>query len=288
MKMCSLLLALALSGGVRVLAETPADTPSADVMTMVQDSRCKQVTVTCLVNNQPLRMLLDTGASHTVLHTESAAALRGAQWIDTSQMNFRGNAHQRPGMLVASLQTGPGKLPEHSFMVLDLSAVRGSMAEKVDGILGMDVLGHLPFTFDQRKGAFYWGIPKNEQTYPLPGKQDKFGRLIVRAECAGKILELLLDTGSSVTRLHADMWPVGAGKETAVQVSDVNDSAKIQVQIGKAADLVLSADVVLPAVSPVFSSAEQPPVLGMDALKHVALVHVPSNNSPFGFFYIVK
>ena len=288
MKFFSLYLWLVLFAGAAG-AEVPlGELPSVDVMTMVQDIRCKQVVVTCLVNGQPLRMLLDTGASHTVLHRESAETLQGVRWIDTSQMQFRGNAKQKPGMLVASLLTGVDEAPEHSFLVLDLSAVRASMVEQVDGILGMDVLGRLPFTFDLRTGDFYWGVPENVQAVPLSGRADRFGRLLVHAECQGKVLELLLDTGSSVTRVHPDMWPAGSAGLTTAQVGDVNAAARLQVQMGKPADLLVAPGVVLSGVKPLFGSPGQPTIIGMDSLQGIALIHVPLDNSLFGAFFVAK
>ena len=53
-----------------------------DIMSMNRDSRCGQVLVTALINGVPMRMMLDTGATHTVLHEESVAKLGEVQWID--------------------------------------------------------------------------------------------------------------------------------------------------------------------------------------------------------------
>ena len=80
------------------MGEAPvAQAPAVDLMKMNRDARCKQVLVTCLINGTPMRMMLDTGATHTVLHTESAARVPNAQWIDTSHIQFKGNPAYRPG-----------------------------------------------------------------------------------------------------------------------------------------------------------------------------------------------
>lgn len=256
-------------------------------MTMSQDARCHQVMVTCLVGGEPLRMMLDTGASHTVLHKESAARLKNVHRPDTSMMDFKGNARQRPELLTAALQAGPLKLDGHTCLVMDLTPVRTAMATPPDGILGMDVLGLLPFTFDQRNAAFYWGLPKKVQGVQMNGHPDHYGRLLVDAECMGKKLELLLDSGSTVTRMPAELWPAGVAEAATVQVGDVNSAARLQVQLGKPSDLTVAPGVVLSAVNPVLTPG-QPPVLGMDALRDVALVHVPVKGSPCGVFFIVK
>ena len=208
MKTIYLMQALLLAGMVApVVAETPAaQAPAADLMTMNQDARCKQVLVTCLINGAPMRMMLDTGATHTVLHTESAARVPNPKWLDTSFMQFRGNSAQRPKMLLASLYAGPAESEVHPLMVMDLSAVRSMMAEPVDGILGMDMLQHIPFTFNLKTGEMHWGLPSGLELVPLNAVPDGTGRVVVQARCGGKELPLLLDTGSSVTRVPEELW----------------------------------------------------------------------------------
>lgn len=287
MKFVSFFVTPTLLFGIPASAEVCAPATEADLITMSQDARCCQVVVTCLVGGEPLRMMLDTGASHTVLHKESAARLKNVKRPDTSVMDFKGNARQRPELLIAALQTGPLKFAEHTCLVMDLTPVRGAMSEPIDGILGMDVLGVLPFTFDQRNGAFYWGLPKKVQGAQMNGRPDRFGRLLVDAECMGKKLELLLDTGSTVTRMPAELWPAGVAEAATVQVGDVNTAAHLRVKLGKPADLTVAPGVVLSVVNPVLTPG-QPPILGMDALRDVALVHVPVKGSPCGVFFIVK
>lgn len=289
MKIRSLFLMGLLSFGLADAEEQKLEVvPDVDVMTMVQDARCKQVVVTCLINDQPMRMMLDSGATHTVLHKESAERLEGVQRIDTSAMQFRGNSQQRPEMLMAPLLAGPARFPQHLFMVLDLSAVRGAMAEPIDGILGMDVLGSVPFTFDQRKNAFFWGVAAGAELVPLRGKQDRFGRWMVQAVCQGKPLVLLLDTGSSVTRVHEADWTPGPGEVIEAHVGNVDKSARISIREGAAADLDVAEGIMLRGVKPIFGQPGEPPVLGMDALRGAVLVHLLTEASPYGAFYLAK
>ena len=269
----------------------PATTPQAtqaDVMTMNRDARCGQVLVTCLIGGKPMRMMLDTGATHTVLHKESATTVTDGRWLDTSKMKFNGNANQKPEILISSLVAGPAVAPEHAFMVLDLSAVRGSLAEPLDGILGMDVLGSVPFTFDLRKNEYYWGLPSQGKIAQLRGAQDPFGRLFIQAKCAGKDLPLLLDTGSSITRVAPEQWAPGAKGEVTAQVGDVNEAARVTVQEGNPADIEVAEGVVLKQISPIFGDNSAPPVLGMDALKDQVLIHLPTEQSPFGIFLMLQ
>ena len=291
MKTLYLMQALLLAGMVApVPAEEPAaQAPAADLMTMNQDARCKQVLVTCLINGAPMRMMLDTGATHTVLHTESAARVPNAQWLDTSRMQFKGNSAQRPKMLLASLHAGPAESEVHPLMVMDLGAVRSMMAEPVDGILGMDMLQHIPLTFNLRTGEMHWGLPAGLEPVPLNAVPDGTGRVVVQARCGGKELPLLLDTGSSVTRVPEDQWAPGTGAEIGAQIGDIDSRKGIKVMEGKPGDIELGPGVFGKGVAPILCKAgEGPLILGMDGLSGVVLVHIPQESIPGGVFLLAR
>ncbi len=276
------------------LAETqPSPAPAAteekiDTMTMQRDKRCGQVLVTCLIGDLPMRMMIDTGATHTVLHEESAAKLTQAKWIDTSKMQFRGNSSQHPKIVISELTVGEAKSPEQPFMVLNLESVRRSLAEQLDGILGMDVLGSLPFTFDFRQNKYYWGLPDKAQLIQPYGKQDTYGRFIMHVKTHGRTLPLLLDTGSSITRVREEDWLPGAAGNISAHVGDVDTTAHLQVTEGKAADLEAAPGVTLKNISPIFGQDGQPPVLGVDALREQVLIHLPLEDMPYGVFLLQK
>ncbi len=271
------------------MGEAPvAQAPAVDLMKMNQDTRCKQVLVTCLINGAPMRMMLDTGATHTVLHTESAAKVPNAQWIDTSHIQFSGNSEQRPKILLGSLHAGPAESPIHPFMVMNLGAVRSMMAEPVDGILGMDMLSHIPFTFDLKRGDLYWGTPAGKELVPLNAVPDGTGRVIVQGRSGDKTIPMLLDTGSSITRVPKELWAPGVGAEIGAQMGNIDSSAGIKVQEGKPGDIELGPGVSAKGVAPILATTEEPAILGMDGLNGVILIHVPQEDSPTGLFLLAK
>lgn len=270
-----------------IAEEAVIQAPAVDLMQMSQDARCKQVLVTCLINGTPMRMMLDTGATHTVLHTTSAARVPNAQWLDTSHIQFRGNSTQIPKMLQASLHAGPAESPIHTFMVMNLTAVRSMMAEPIDGILGMDMLRHIPFTFDLKSGEMYWGIPSGAQLVPLNAIPDGTGRVMVQARCGGKEMQLLLDTGSSITRVPAEQWAPGEGAQINAQVGNIDNREGIKVIEGKPGDIELGPGVSAKDVSPILSKDGESPILGMDGLNGVILVHVPQEGDS-GLFLLAK
>ncbi|MBR3926661.1 MAG: retroviral-like aspartic protease family protein [Akkermansia sp.] len=280
---------MSLSPGAETTAPAPPQASTVvDLMKMEQDARCGQVVVTCLVNGQPMRMMLDTGATHTVLHEESVARLRNVRWIDTSRMQFRGNSNQKPKLIQASLRVGPGRAPQHVAMVVNLGAVRSMMAEPIDGIVGMDILGSLPFTFDLRSGKMYWGSPEGATLVPLHGSRDDNGRMMIQVNCEGHSMELLLDTGSSVTRVYRNDWKPGTDREVVAQLGDVDTATRSRVMRGKAADLELAPGIISPQVSPLICPDEDRSMLGMDALQNQILVHLPGKNTFYGSFFLVR
>ncbi|MBQ6705279.1 MAG: clan AA aspartic protease [Opitutales bacterium] len=261
---------------------------TVDLMKMERDARCKQVLVTAMVNGQPMRMMLDTGASHTVLHDESAAKLKNAAWIDTSHIVFKGNSTQRPKMLIAALEVGPGVSPQHPVIVVSLAAVRSMMAEKIDGIVGMDLLGSLPFTFDLRNNELYWGAPGKGSLVPISGERDVFGRLFAKLKCGGNDFSLLLDTGSSVTRVFKKDWKPGVAGEITAHIGDVDTASRQKMTEGNPGKIEIAPGVELKEVSPLICDETEHAILGMDALEGSALVHLPSETSPHGAFFIIR
>lgn len=265
-----------------------SENKATDTMTMVQDARCRQVLVNCEMNGVPMRMMLDTGATNTVIHRGSLSKLKNPRQMDTRNVQFKGNAKERPDVYLLNVKFADSAvLRSHPVMALNLDGARSMMAEQIDGIIGMDILGAMPFTFDVSAGKMHWGLPEGElKLVPLPGKRDEAGRMVLSIECDGKAHDILLDSGSSVTRLPASAWPAGAAKQMHMGVSDVNSAEQLVATIGAPGKVKLAPGVVVEAVTPVFCGEEEHTILGMDILGRVRLVHVPSSSQPSGCFFI--
>lgn len=259
---------------------------AATLMKMERDARCGQLLVTALVGGEPMRLMLDTGATHTVLHEESAAKIKNARMIDTSGLFLRSNTTQVPKMLLASLLVGPGESPMHPMVVMDLSAVRNMLAEKIDGIVGMDFLGSLPFTYDFRKNEYYWGIPAGANLVPLRTEPIGGGRVNVLVTCGGKELKLVLDTGSTITRVAASDWAPGVAGEIVAQMGNVDSASEQKLIEGKPGDVEVAPGVILRGVAPLLGAEGEPAILGLDALKDSVLIHLPSETVEGGLFFM--
>ena len=273
------------SVGFADVAKVPA--PAVDTMSMEQDARCRQVLVNCVINGVPMRMMLDTGATNTVLHSGSLAKLKNPRQMDTRNIQFKGNAHERPSVYLLNINFADVKVKSHPVMVLSLEGARSMMAEQIDGIMGMDLLGAMPFTFDAAGGKLHWGLPEGElKLMPLYGKREESGRMFLTIECDGRAHDILLDSGSTVTRLPESAWPAGGAQKMQMSVSDVNAASALDATIGAPGNVKLAPGVVVEGVRPVFCGADEPTILGMDILGRVKLVHVPSASQPAGCFFI--
>lgn len=282
--MMGLLATQSQTAGSEPQAAVPAAQKQAvDLMKMERDARCGQILVTGIVGGTPMRFLLDTGATHTVLHEESASKLKQAQWIDTSNLVIQGNSAQAPKLVLTSLLVGPGESPMHPIMVMNLGAVRSMMAEKVDGIVGMDFLSSLPFTFDFRNNEYYWGTPAGGSIVPVPGEKEASGRIFLKLKSGDKSMRIVLDTGSSVTRVCTEDWAPGAAGEINAHIGDIDTATQARMIEGKPGELIIAPGLTLRNVTPLLCERGEVTILGLDALKDSILIHIPGAPGT-GFF----
>lgn len=286
-------------------APSPAPQPAPQAQQgengMYRDARTRQVLTHVTINGVNALMMLDTGASHTVLSKKFVdSKLPNAQKIDTSRMQFNSDSsRQRPDLFFVKLDTrakaGEKTVFEQPVLCLPLDGVQQSMATPIDGILGMDILGWLPFTFDLRNGDnCHWGLPEDVDTMvPMePLQVDQMQRPHIQVDTGTpekpQPTVLLLDTGSSVTYMPAAAWGMGAADAKAtVGVSDVNGGRYINVGLGKPKALPLGKGVQTRPLSPQLQPGQNG-VIGMDALKGLRFVHNPQRKDPARFFLISK
>lgn len=253
---------------------------------MYRDPLCGQVIVTCLVNGVPARLMMDTGATHTVLDRKFVDEVLKAEYMDTSQMQITGNADEKPGIIIGDLQAGGMSFRKMMLVVMDLSGVNSMQSKPLAGILGMDAMSRLSFIMDFRAERFTWGAFRDMSPFvPLEGRRDEAGRLYVAVRSGEKAFPLLLDTGSSVTTLTPEQWAPGALHMEEVKIADVNGPRTIRAGVGRQGSLQLTSGVRTWNFSPQLLPAEADPgLLGMDALKMNVLVHKPDEEGRSCFY----
>lgn len=253
---------------------------------MYRDPLCGQIIVTCLVNGVPARLMMDTGATHTVLDRKFVDEVLKAEYVDTSKMQITGNADEKPGIIVGDLQAGGTSFRGMMLVVMDLSGVNAMQSQPLAGILGMDAMSRLSFIMDFRAERFSWGAFRDMSPFvPLEGRRDEAGRLFVTVQSGEKSFPLLLDTGSSVTTLLPEQWAPGAEHMEDVKIADVNGPRTIRAGVGRQGSLQLTPQVRTWNFSPQLLPAEADPgLLGMDALKMTVLVHKPDEQGRSRFY----
>lgn len=279
----------------------PQAQPELKPGAMFRDAKCRQVLTYVTINGVKALMMLDTGASHTVLSKKFLdSKLPNAQKMDTSGMQFNSaSSRQRPDLYIVKLDTaataGEKTVFEQPVLCLPLDGVQGTMASPIDGILGMDILGWLPFTFDLRNGDnCHWGLPEDVDTMvpmePLQVDQMQRPHMQVDTGTAEKPhpTVLLLDTGSSVTYMPAEAWGMGAQDAKAIiGEADVNGGRYMNVGLGKPKSLVFGKGVETRPLTPQLKPGQNG-VIGIDAFTGLRFVHNPQRKDPSRFFLISK
>jgi clan AA aspartic protease (TIGR02281 family) len=112
------------------------------------------------VNGRPARLLLDTGASHTVLATPSAARLGLRTAPSTERAGGVGAAdHATEVAVVDELRLGAVRLRDVAVWTFDLGHVNRALAARggapIDGAVGGDVLRPAAAVIDYARATLY-------------------------------------------------------------------------------------------------------------------------------------
>lgn len=255
---------------------------------MRADARCGQVLVSCTINERPMLLMLDTGASHTVLHIGAEKRLPKLKKLPKEMVNVSGNATTPPDVALVALTVGDKSTPEHPVLMVNLQQLHTMMKEKVDGILGMDVLRHLDYTLDFANGKFRWGLPEDaDNLQEIPGAYNQVGCFETPLLLNEKPHVFLLDSGCSRSVMKPEDWPYEKEMEYAVQVADINTARDQEMADGKPTDVTWAGDVTLKAFSPMLIKTCPRSLLGVDALRNVVLVHkAATQEKPYGQFLV--
>jgi predicted aspartyl protease len=164
-----------------------------------------------------LSFLLDTGASPTVLDPRVARALHLME--EPASITVVGGSVQAGKTVVPDLSFGPVQRDNVPVLVEDLSFLQKALPVRIDGVIGLDVLGQTSFMIDYASRTIAFGaVPALPNAIPLHMGD---GLAIVDAQVNGVGASLLLDTGASSLTLFArnTTGPVAGLKVSAAQGS---------------------------------------------------------------------
>jgi len=143
-------------------------------------------------NLQNLVFLVDTGAVPTVLDERIARRLHlqsAVEKIDVFTKMFQGKR-----AIAADVRLGPLRAEELPVAVLDLSFEREAVGTRVDAIVGLDLLGQSPFTFDYESKKIIFG-PIDSSWATIPYHPD-LPFAVVDLKIEGRTLAILVDSGT--------------------------------------------------------------------------------------------
>jgi hypothetical protein len=140
-----------------------------------------------------LNFLFDTGATPSVLDPRVAKKLHLI--TEPTPIAVVGGSVQGQTATVASLQIGPITRENVTVSVQDLTSIQNVLPIRLDGIVGLDVLGQSTFVIDYESRQISFGsLPPMADSIPFHIKD---GFALVDAMVNHEQVHLLIDTGAS-------------------------------------------------------------------------------------------
>jgi predicted aspartyl protease len=252
--------------------------------------------ITVSINGHAANLLLDTGASQTMIDAESAQLLGVAanQFGGRRYIGYqRFNGQLTPIAFIRNLTAGGINLGNLNVALVDSSgrggfaSNAGNSAAHVDGILAADVL--LPhkavintrtkFVYFQPHGApalQLANVASTERFTKVPLRREENGGFTVPCSTGGQTGRLFVDTGAFVTTFSEALFKsLGVALQPAHVSARFSDGVSRQYDMGEIKDLAIGAFRVPPkkfgvASLPRFTSqgggAPIIGILGMDLL----------------------
>lgn len=203
--------------------------------------------VRAALDGRECTLLFDTGTTHTTFDIGFLRRELPEKKLDDVVLAGATNVEGAPKIFaVRSLKVGEATFAGFAGMALDMSHLGGGIGAKVDGILGMNVIGRVPaiVSFGSRKVVF------------APGKEDSAGfgegisriaadPLSVAMEVAfgGRKFEMIVDSASTFTFLEKSTgWP-STGEPAGIGAVDVNGRVSLATEKGRAGQIGLGIDV---------------------------------------------
>ena len=171
------------------------------------------------IEGRECSLLLDTGATHTTFDLGWVKENLPAVALKDVIVDGTTNVRVVPKSFVAeSLRLGEVDFQGFPVFAVPLGHLSQAVGRRVDGILGMNLLGAYDVRISAREGrAVFSGEAKTPE--PVTPKLTLGG------------VEFLVDTGSTYSFVNAGKWPEGTG-EVSLGATDVNGTNAIKVRKG--------------------------------------------------------
>ena len=159
---------------------------------------------------QKLNFLLDTGAYPSVIDQKIAVHLGLVE--RPGRVNLSNKSVQTRVAVLPSLRLGPVRAESLPVLTQDLSFFQKALGQRVDGIVGLDVLRKSSFTVDYRTKEMLFG-PIENLSFSVPFETDT-PVVTIRANFHSQELRLVVDTGGPDLMLFQSRLQETTGLQT--------------------------------------------------------------------------
>ncbi len=221
--------------------------------------------VPVLVEDRPMLFLLDTGASSTVLGLETARVLEGEIAVRPIVGAINASFQVQRVITIGSLRIGPHRFSDFDTVAVDLSTVQAALGSPIDGVLGANLIGALPFEIDFRSATLRLG--RSATDFAAAAGPDEVetrvpvrelgGGYFVEVNADGRVGHFLVDSGSGTTQLSPEIAShlPSLGRHEALRF-DATGAARMPVESVRVRALVMgdfarrsrSLDVAAPSL----------------------------------------
>lgn len=237
--------------------------------------------VSATLDGKKCNLLFDTGATHTTFDIGFIRRELPETKLGDVMLTGTTNVEGAPKIFHAhSLRMGDAEFREFEAMALDISHLMPGIGVKVDGIVGMNVIGRVPALVSLGSGKVVFN--------PSAAERSVFGKGIARVQehrfsvallpsFNGKQFPLIVDSASTLTFLSKSFgWP-SAKKKVNIGTVQVNGSSALSTEEGAPGKLALGEDV---EITPML--ADEPlSRIGADALLEYDML-IEADKSFFG------
>jgi hypothetical protein len=216
-----------------------------------------------------LNFLVDTGTSVPIMDAQIAQKLHLSPDTSTNIVIVGGRA-RGANTTLPSLEFGPIRQSNLPIITTDLSFFRRQLPVRIDAVVGLNVVGQLPFVIDYRAQTIQYGQP-TQLAFSVPLKLDE-GLATFDAEIDRATVHLAFDTGVGSLVLF-DPGRTGSSRTETATVREASDVGKFDskstrlqtVRLGEEEFLQKSALLVSnPKQSQLdFDGLMSPPALGI-------------------------
>ena len=235
----------AFAGRVPFLPETA---PTNEVAVAVRVLRNNMPLVAASVDGRPCTLLFDTGATHTTLDRGFVERELGDHRLEKVVLAGDTNVDGAPSLVhVGAFKVGAAEFADFDVMVLDISHLPKGIGERIDGVVGMNVVGRVMTLVSLGAGEVVFSPARSRlsgfENAVERERSDPFS-IALKAGYGGRSIPLIVDSAASMTFLGRETgWPT-TDEKVNLSATDVNgNGSSLAPAVGKPGELSLGIPV---------------------------------------------